>query len=176
MWACNYTCHCHVRETTFNHLKIDLSFSCATLFLLLSKMDTLTDEILHICAQLSDKDNIHLSATSKRFSIIKFRILFFTQMYVKDIINLSYFHQFSDIIMSDTNGSLPKHTNRLTFNDHLNQSINGCIPESVTNLTFGYHFDQNIDELPISISNIELSINYKRKISKNMVPKVRIRK
>jgi len=81
-------------------------------------MNTLTDKILHICAYLSDKDNIHLSIASKRLSVLKFRILFFTKMHIDDIIHLSYFHQFSNVIMSDTNEFLPKYTNRLTFNDN----------------------------------------------------------
>jgi len=102
-------------------------------------MDALTDEFLHICAQLSDKDNVHLSTASKRFSIIKFRILFFTKMHVKDIIHLSYFHQFNNIIMSDGNELLPKHVINLTFGKHFNKTIDGCIPDS-THLTFGKAF------------------------------------
>ena len=159
-------------------------------------METLTDEILRICAYLSNKDNIHLSATSKRLSVIKFRIIFFTLTCIKDIIHLSYFHQFSNVIMLDTNESLPKHVTHLTFGYHFNQAIdscisdsvthltfgkffnqpiNGCIPDSVTNLTLGYSFDQNIDGLPILINNITLSGNYKRSISKKMLSKVTIR-
>jgi len=223
-------------------------------------MDTLTDEILHICAHLSDKDNIHLSATSKRFSVINFCVLFFTKMYIEDIIHLSYFDRFSNVIMFNTNKPLPKHITHLTFGFHFNQPINdyipksvthltfdclfnqpingcvpdsvthltfghhfnqpinncipnsvthltfglyfnrpiydcipdsvthltfgdifdqpinSCIPGSVTNLTFGYSFNQNIDELPISINNIELSRNYEHSISEKMLPKVTIRK
>ena len=201
-------------------------------------MDTLTDEIVHICAQLSDKDNVNLSATSKHLSVIKFRVLFFTKRHVKDIINLPYFHQFSNVVMSDANECSPKHVTHLTFcNDfnqpingcisdsitHLifghcfNQPINGCIPDSVTNLTFSYHFNQPIDgcipdsvtsltfgfkfnhpingcipdsvthltfgyefnqstdSIPNSVINISLSSNYKREISKKMLPKVTIR-
>ena len=158
-------------------------------------MDTLTDEIMHICTYLADKDNIHLSAISKRFSVIKF--LFFTKMCIKDIIHLSYFHQFSNVIMFDTDEPLPKHTNRLTFDDNLNQPINSCIlnsvthltfgyefnqpinsciPDSVTHLTFGYIFNQNIHELPISVINVSLSSIYGRSISEKMLPKVTIRK
>ena len=160
------------------------------------KMHALIDEIPYICAQLSDKDNIHLSATSKHFSYIKFSVLFFTKVHVKDIIRLSYFHQFSDVIMFDINEPLPKHVTNLTFGwdfnqlikdripksvtiltlgYHFNQPINACIPDSVTNLTFGYYFDQNIDSLSISIINITLSRNYKRKISEKILPKVIIR-
>jgi len=79
------------------------------------KMDTLTDEFLHICTYLSDKDNVHLSATSRRFSIIKFRILFFTKVHIKDIIHLSYFHQFCDVVVFDINEPLLKHAIYLTF-------------------------------------------------------------
>ena len=136
-----------------NDLKIDFSFAYMTLLIFISKMNTLTDEILHICAYLSDKDNIHLSATSKHFLIIKFRILFFTEMRVKDIINLSYFHQFTNVIMSDTNQSLPKHVTNLTFCYSFNQTINNCIPDSVTHLTFGHHFNQPINcSLPDSVT------------------------
>jgi len=118
-------------------------------------MDTLTDEILHICAHLSDKDNIHLSATSKRLSIIKFRILFFTQMYAKDIINLSYFHQFNDVIMFDINEPLPKHVTHLTFAHKFNQPINSCILNSVTHLTFGDSFNKTIkDCIPKSVTHL----------------------
>jgi len=77
--------------------------------------------------------------------------------------------------MSDTNKSLPKHVTHLTFGWDFNRPINSCIPDSVTHLTFGYDFDQNIDELPISINNIELSSNYKRSISKKILSKVTIR-
>jgi len=86
-------------------------------------MDTLTDEILHICAYLSDKDNIQLSATSKCLSVIKSRILFLTKVRIKNIIHLSYFHQFSNIVMYNTNGSLPKHVTHLTFGERFNQPI-----------------------------------------------------
>jgi len=159
-------------------------------------MDTLTDEISQVCAYLSDKDNIHLSSVSKRLSVIKFRVLFFTKMLIKDIIHLSYFHQFSNVIVSNTNELVPKHVihlifgwdfdkpinscisdsvTHLTFGDYFNQPINSCIPNSVTHLTFGCYFNQNIDELSISINNISLSGNYKRKISENMLSKVTVR-
>ena len=114
--------------------------SLAVIFDFHIKMDTLTDEFLHICAYLSDKDNIYLSDASKRLSIIKFRILFFTKVYIKDIIYLSYFHQFTNVTMSYTNESLPKHISCLAFGHDFDKPINGCIPESVTNLTFGYFF------------------------------------
>jgi len=129
-------------------------------------MDTLTDEILHICAYLSDKDNIHLSATSKHFLIIKFRILFFTKVHIKDIIRLSYFHHFSNVIMSDVNESLPKHVTHLTFDRDFNQSINSCIPDSVTHLTFGAEFNQLINGcIPDSVSHLTFGAWFNKKIN-----------
>jgi len=129
-------------------------------------MNTLTDEILHICAYLSDKDNIHLSATSKRFSIIKFRILFFTKTRVTDIINLSYFHQFSNVIMSDTNESLPKHVIHLTFDYYFNQPINNCVPNSVTHLTFGGKFNQQINScIPDSVTHLTFGDHFNQPIN-----------
>ena len=139
-------------------------------------MDTLTDEILRVCVHLSDQDKVHLSATSKRLSNIKFRILFLTKMFAKDIINLSYFNRFSNVIMSDTKEFLPKHVTHLTFSERFNQAINGCIPKSVKNLTFGYGFNQSIDSMPNSVVNISLRWNYGRKIGEKMLPKVTIRK
>ena len=243
-----------------NNFKIDFSFAYTSLLIFHINMDTLTDEILHICTYLADTDNIHFSVTSKRFSVIKFCVLFFAKVRIKDIIHLSYFHQFSDVIMSDTNDPLPKHIIHLTFGEYFNKPINGCIPnsvthltfgtyfdqpinscipnsvthltfgwnfnqqingcisdsvtnltfgscfnqpikdcipdsvthltfgwnfnqpinncipDSVTHLTFGYDFDKDLDELPISINNIELSSNYKRSISEKILPKVTIRK
>ena len=127
-------------------------------------MDNLTDEFLHICAYLSDKDNIQLSATSKCLSVIKFHILFFTRMQIVDIIHLSYFHQFSNVIMSDTNESLPKHTSCLTFS--LNKSINGCIPNSVTHVTFGDYFDQPIEDcIPNSVTHLTFGFDFNQPIN-----------
>jgi len=129
-------------------------------------MDTLTDEILHICAHLSDKDNIQFSTTSKRLSIIKFRILFFTKMQINDIIHLSYFHQFSNVIMSDTNESLPKHVMNLTFGWNFNQPINGCIPDSVTHLTFGIYFNQPINGcIPNSVTHLRFGCYFNQPIN-----------
>ena len=134
-------------------------------------MDTLTDEILYICAYLSDKDNIHLSATSKRLSVIKFRIVFFTKVHIKDIIHLPYFRQFSNVIMSDTDKPLPKHANSLTFHDSLNKSIdNNCIPNSVAHLTFGYYFDQPINGcIPDSVTHLTFDHNFNQSI-KDCIP------
>ena len=118
-------------------------------------MDALTDEILHICAHLSDKDNIHLSATFKRFSYIKFHALFFTKMHIKDIIRLPYFHQFSNVIMFDINEPLPKHIICLTFVDGFNQPIDNRIPDSVAYLTFGWNFNQPINScIPDSVTHL----------------------
>ena len=129
-------------------------------------MDTLTDEILHICAQLSDEDNINLSATSKRLSVIKFRIIFFTLICIKNIIHLSYFHQFTNVIMLDTNEFLPKHVTHLTFGYYFNQPINSCIPESVTNLTFGGHFNQPINGcIPDSVTHLTFDCNFDQPIN-----------
>jgi len=129
-------------------------------------MDTLTDEIMHICAQLSDKDNVHFSATSKRLFNIKFRVLFFTKMQIDDIIHLSYFHQFSNVIMLDINKSLPKRVTHLTFCNDFNQPINNCIPNSVTHLTFGWRFDQQINGcIPDSVTNLTFGCNFSKPIN-----------
>jgi len=148
-------------------IKIDFSLSHIPLFLFTSTvMDTLTDEILHICAYLSDKDNIHLSATFKRFSVIKFQILFFTEMHIKDIIHLSYFHQFSNVTMSDTNESLPKHVTHLTFGENFDQPINSCIPDSVTHLTFSVKFNQQINGcISNSVTHLTFGDNFDRPIN-----------
>ena len=68
------------------------------------------------------------------------------------------------------NSCIPGSVTHLTFGANINQPINGCIPDSVTHLTFGYYFDHDIDELPILINNISLSNNYKRPISKKLLP------
>jgi len=129
-------------------------------------MDTLTDEFLHICAYLSDKNNIHISATSKRFSDIKFRTLFFTKMHIEDIIRLPYFHQFSDVIMFDINEPLPKHVTNLTFGHKFNQPINDCVPDSVTHLTFGYDFNQPINScIPNSVTHLTFGNSFNQSIS-----------
>ena len=147
-------------------LKIDFFFISHSIFDKKIKMDTLIDEILHICACLSDKDNIHLSATSKRLSDIKIRILFFTKMQTDDIIHLSYFNQFSNVVMSDTNESLPKHVTHLTFSYGFNQPINACIPNSVTHLTFGRDFNQPIDScIPDSVTHLTFGYNFNKPIN-----------
>jgi len=118
-------------------------------------MDTLTDEILCICTYLSDKDNIHLSATCKCLSEIKSHVLFFTKVYVKDIIHLSYFHQFSNITVFDINVPLPGRTRQLTFSNNFNKSVYGWIPHSITHLTFGFDFNQQIkDCIPDSVTHL----------------------
>ena len=152
------------------YLKIDVSFTCTTLLIFLSNMDTLTDEILHICAHLSDKDNICLSATSKRLSNIKFRVLFFSDVCIKDIVNLSYFHQFSNVIMLATNESLPKHVTHLTFCNYFNRPINSCVPNSVTNLTFDYRFNQPINScIPDSVTHLTFGYYFNKSI-KDRIP------
>jgi len=149
-----------------NDPKIDFFFLSRSIIDFIVKMDALTDEILHICARLSDKDNIHLSGTSKRFSVIKFHILFLTKILVKNIIHLSYFHQFSNVIMCDTNEPLPKNTRSLTFGDHLNKSIDVCVPDSVTHLTFGYYFDQPIKNyIPNSITHLTFGFKFNQPIN-----------
>jgi len=152
-------------------LKIDFFFLLRSIIDFHIKMDTLTDEFLHICAYLSDKDNVHLSATSIRLSVIKFRILFFTKAHIKDIIHLPYFHQFSNVIMSDTNDPLPKRTSCLTFNNRLNKSVNSCIPKSVTHLTFGYDFNQSIkDCIPDLVTHLIFGHNFNQPIN-SCIPK-----
>jgi len=147
-------------------LKIDFSLSYTLLFqFIVTVMDTLTDEIMHICSHLSDKDNIRFSATSKRLSDIKFRILFFTMMRINDIVHLSYFHQFSDVVMSDTNESLSKHVIHITFGACFNQPINSCIPDSITHLTFGGDFDQLINGcIPDSVSHLTFGRDFDQPI------------
>jgi len=81
------------------------------------------------------------------------------------VIHLTFGYDFDQPIYD----CIPDSVTHLTFGYDFNQPINGCIPDSVTHLTFGRYFDQNIDELPVSINNIELSSNYKREISEKML-------
>jgi len=160
----------HIICATLNHFKIDFFFILCYFISFIIKMDTLTDEILHICAYLSDKDNVYLSATSKSLSVIKFRILFFTKVQINNMIRLSYFHQFSNVIMSDINESLPKHVTHLTFGDHFNKAINSCIPKSVTYLTFGYCFNRPIkDCIPSSVTHLTFGHRFNQTI-KDFIP------
>lgn len=69
-----------------------LKLAYTTLLMSTIKMNTFTDEIVHICAYLSAKGNIHFSATSKHFFVINFHILFFIKMHIKNIIHLPYFY------------------------------------------------------------------------------------
>ena len=114
----------------------------------------------------SDKDNVRLSATSKFFSIIKFSTLLFTQIYTKYIANLSYFHQFGNVIIPDANKSFSKYVTYLTFCNYFNKTINNCIPNSVIHLTFGYYFNQSINScIPDSITHLTFGPNFNQTIN-----------
>ena len=98
------------------------------------------DITAHICYYLSDKEILSLSATTHNFKSIKFRVTFYTQMRIKDIINLPYFDRFCNIIVENLTKPVPKYISHLTFGTCFDQTIKDYIPDSVTHVTFGVCF------------------------------------
>lgn len=79
-----------------------------------------------------------------------------TDMLIIEIEDLPYFDNFSNVIVSDINKSIPKSVTNLTFGSNFNEPINDFVPESVTCLTFCAAFNQGIYGcIPYSVTYLE---------------------
>lgn len=119
------------------------------------------DITTHICDFLNDQDILSLSRTSKYFGRIKNFVIFHTQMYVKNILNLPYFNRFCDVIVNDLSKPIPQSVAHLTFDYGFNQPTKNFIPKSVTHLTFGRAFNKLIkDSIPGSVTHLTFGLKF----------------
>lgn len=151
------------------------------------------DAILHICRYLSNADHIKFSMASRFYDRIKFGVTFDAEMYILDIIKLPYFNRFSNVVVNNTDHSMPTCARHLTFSfrfnqkidDYLpatvthitfgycfNQLIDNCIPKSITYLKFGRMFNQNLNTLHSSVEHIYLHKSYEQCIDERIQPKI----
>jgi len=134
-------------------------------------MLSLPDEIfLTISREMNDSSKIRLSMACRRLNKMKYEMVYSRMMKIKKTSRLSYFDNFSNIIIVDRITMLPKHITHLTFGDKFNRSIKGCIPETVTHLRFGWHFDQPIkDCIPSSVTHLIFGFKFNKPI-KDCIP------
>ena len=82
-----------------------------------------------------DIDRCRLMMTCKQIS--KTRFYFYEQININKIINLEWYDNFINVIVSDNCDKLPLCVTHLTFCSDFNQPIIDAFPSKVTHLTFG---------------------------------------
>lgn len=140
----------------------------------------LCDDILYlICDELTNRQKISLSSTSKNMNRLKYKFIYHEQTNIHSIYRLPYFDNFKHIKMGTTgyiccrkygNNKLPAFVTHLEFNNQFNSSIDGLIPSSVTHLTFGWNFNQKIiNNIPASVTHLTFGYRFNQSIE-NILP------
>jgi hypothetical protein len=145
------------------------------------------DIILKICEELSDREKIYLTMTSKWMDKFKYKCRYREKICVDEIANLSYFDNFECIRLSKPTSRCPKFAKYIYFVadmtnippmvTHLrffyvfNEQIKKCIPGSVTHLKFNFWFNQPIedDDIPVSVTHLEFGDLFNQPI-RNKIP------
>jgi len=100
----------------------------------------------------SDKDKYHVMLTCKELSTMN---IFFNQLInIYQIIKLTWFNKFTNVLVDNDLTKLPRFITHLTIgHKEMYAPISGNIPSTVTHLKFGWDFDQPIDNLiPSSVT------------------------
>lgn len=150
------------------------------------------DTILIIAKDLSDKDKISLTMTTKIMDGMKYRMRFVERILVSKISKLAYFDNFEYVkirsakckrypgsvkyvyfVMNRKNMKSLKGTNMIThlkISDKFVNPINeGTLAESVTHLTFGAQFNQSIEEIiPSSVTHLTFGWCFNESITNNI--------
>jgi hypothetical protein len=128
------------------------------------------DIILLICKYLHDKNKINYLSVSKSAHILKHETIFRKKVDLHQILQLSYFDQFTNVIVGERFDKLPKNTKLVTFSDYFNKSINGLnFPPNIIGIKFGRCFDSNIDDcIPSTIKYLTFGKNFDCPINKKL--------
>jgi hypothetical protein len=141
----------------------------------------MSDTLLYICDFLEIKEKINFLSTSKyNYSLIN-KIYFDNEMYISQIINISYYNQFRNIIIYYyisllKQVGLPKSVTHLYIECDFYEILEeGLLPNSITHLTFGNKFNQeiiqgNISLIPNSVTHLTFGKIFNRKIIKGAIP------
>ena len=144
---------------------------------------------------LDDYDKTKLIATTKEYYALRFKFTFNNIVKYKMIHSVSYYDSFTNLIVSNTNLSLPKKIKSLTFSFYFDQPIKdwipntvnsvtfwsnyskltkGCIPNSVKYLTFDHYFNQSIKGcIPESIICLTFGFDFNQAIEDSIPDSVR---
>uniref|UniRef100_A0A6C0C7Z9 F-box domain-containing protein n=1 Tax=viral metagenome TaxID=1070528 RepID=A0A6C0C7Z9_9ZZZZ len=126
------------------------------------------DLIVNICENLSNRNKIIITMISKKFDKFKYRFMYYENIAIETIFNLSFFDNFKSVTITEIDKKiLPKYVTHLTFGHRFNQSIDNYVPKSVTHLIFGSDFDQTIcGSIPNSVTHLKFGFNYNQSIEK----------
>jgi len=141
--------------------------------------------MIKISEELTDKEKITLTMTSKKMDNLKHKFIYYEKINVHKISVLPYFNNFACVVITDMmqdcptnakhvyyyahNTTIPERVTHLTFDACFNQSIKGCIPLSVTHLTFGSCFNKSIkNDIPPSITHLIFGWNFDQSIAGNI--------
>ena len=135
-------------------------------------MEVLAADVIIYLAELflSDFDKIQLMMINKEYYELRFKFTFNDKVKYKLVNHLSYYDNFTNLIINNNRITLPKKIKYLTFSDFFNQLVKGFILNSVTHLTFGTLFNQSIEDcIPNSVTCLTFSNSFNQPI-KDCIP------
>jgi hypothetical protein len=147
-------------------------------------MLTIYDDIfIKMSEELTDREKIYLSMTSKQLNMLKYEFIYKQMIHVYKIFKTPYFDNFECVQVSKISTKYPKAAKQIylraytphfpPFITHLRYESNRPIfniPQSITHLTFFENFDQPIDNcIPSSVTHLTFGTGFDRSI-KNDIP------